>query len=502
METHSGIDKLKRILGAVVAVLVTAFLFSRSGMAREVHTSLGQKKPRTVLRVWDWWSPSTDEKFGKYFAATKQEFEALHPDVELVFQYVPFSQYEQKMAVALVGNSPPDVFQSSVAWAEGFYDRGMLKPLNSYLDSPQSKALPPELRLTRDRYLESAWRHNTKADGTVFGIPQILDANCLAWNLDLLKEAAQTNDEIRGMFAANTDGSPNYTHLKPDCIKDWEMFRRVTKKLTKTDPQGNVTQAGLALHAHGNGASVFMPWWAANGTSFQDSDGKKALFDSPEGVEATRFILDLYWKDKVSFPFRRQLDVDEVFNQGKSGCVVSGTWAGKYTRRNTDGKLRFDMTPFPPGPHGNGQATVAWGNMLVIPKRARQAELAWKYIQFICSKSGSLRLLKYLGQNSPRLDFYDTPEWGAMCRKYPDLTNIPAICASGKKLRHTQSAAVDYASQSTFETLLLHYPEIEQGKGAFPSLEVGVGKAAGGVNRVYERYNRQVAQWQRMEAGQ
>lgn len=499
MENQSGGDNLKRILGAVIAVAVAAFVFSRSGMAREVRASFGAKQNRTVLRIWDWWSPSTDEKFGKYFAATKREFEALHPDVEIVYQYVPFSQYEQKMAVALVGNTPPDVFQSSVAWAEGFYDRGMLMPLNGFLDAPKSKALPPELKLTRDRYLESSWRHNTKADGTVFGIPQILDANCLAWNLDILKEAAQTDDEIRGMFATNGDGTPNYLHLKADCIKDWAMFRRVAKKLTKTDAQGVVTQAGFALHAHGNGASVFMPWWAANGSNFQDSEGKRALFDSPAGVEGTRLILDLYWKDKVSFPFRRQLDVDEVFNQGKSACVASGTWAGKYTRRNTDGKLHFDMTPFPPGPRGSGQATVAWGNMLVIPKRARNAELAWEYIQFVCSKPGSLRLLKHLGQNSPRLDFYETPEWGEMCKQYPDLINIPAICASGKKLRHTQSAAVDYASQSTFETLLLHYPEIEQGKGAFPSVQAAVEKAAGGVNRVYDRYNKQVAQWRREE---
>ncbi len=500
MDAEERVKPITKMLGGVVAIMVAAFLFSRSGMAREVHTSFGAKQPRTVLRVWDWWSPSTDEKFGFYFEAVKREFEQLHPDVELVIQYVPFSQYEQKMATALVGNSPPDVFQSSVAWAEGFYDRGMLLPLNGFLASPESKALLPEQRLTQDRYLESAWKHNTTSDGTVFGIPQILDADCLAWNLDMLKEAAQTDPEIRSMFAQNPDGSPNYSHLKADGVKDWEMFRRVTKKLTKRDAQGNVTQAGFVLHAHGSGSSTFLSWWAANGTNLQNAEGTHTLFDSPEGVEAVRFVLDLYWKDNVSFPFRRQLSVDEVFNQGHSACVASGTWAGKYIRRNTENKIHFDMTPYPPGPHGNGQSTIAWGNMLVIPKRARQAKLAWEYIQFICSKSGSLRLLKYLGQNAPRKDFYETPEWGEECRRYPDLINIPAICASGKKRHHTQSQAVDYASQATFETLLLHYPEIEQGKGAYPSVKAGVEKAGEAVNKVYERYNRQVAEWKQREA--
>ena len=59
-------------------------------------------------------------------------FERQHPDVDLQFQFVPFGQYEQKMATALVGNSPPDVFQSSVYWAEGFYDRGMLPKAVAY----------------------------------------------------------------------------------------------------------------------------------------------------------------------------------------------------------------------------------------------------------------------------------------------------------------------------------------------------------------------------------
>src|SRR5215468_3772363 len=80
------------------------------------------QRHKTVLRVWDWWAPATSEKYAAYFDAVKRDFEAVHPNVEIELQYVPFEQYEQKMATALVGNSPPDVFQASVSWAEGFYD--------------------------------------------------------------------------------------------------------------------------------------------------------------------------------------------------------------------------------------------------------------------------------------------------------------------------------------------------------------------------------------------
>src|SRR5205823_3486787 len=152
----------------------------------------------------------------------------------------------------------------------------------------------------------------------------------------------------------------------------------------------------------------FMPWCAANGINFQDSAGTKALFAGPQGAQAFQFILDLYWKDRVTPPFRRQLTNDEVFNRGQVACAVNGTWSGKYIVRNTDGKMPFDFTPFPPGPMGHGPSTTAWGNMLVITSGTRKPALAWEYVKLISSLSGQLRILRLLQQNSPRLDFYQT----------------------------------------------------------------------------------------------
>jgi len=191
----------RRAGGALTALVVVAGLLgvlSRAGMTRDVMRGWfggHPERPRRVLRVWDWWAPSTNEKYARYFDELEADFERAHPDVDLRFQFVPFGQYEQKMATGLVGAQPPDVFQSSVYWAEGFYDRGMLQPLNRFLERDRlererrrrlGRPLDPGKLVAKEAFLESAWRHNTKPDGTVFGIPQILDANCLIWNLDIL----------------------------------------------------------------------------------------------------------------------------------------------------------------------------------------------------------------------------------------------------------------------------------------------------------------------------
>ncbi|NQU09563.1 sugar ABC transporter substrate-binding protein [bacterium] len=503
---------VRRLVWTLLALLLLAAVYARSGITRRFRESIAGRSPRATLYVWDWWTPSMSDAFARYFDEVERAFEQAHPGVDVVYRYVPFEQYEQKMATALVGQHPPDVFQCSVIWAEGFYDRGMLRPLNDYLDRDRrdrqrrqaaGQRVEPGGVIDRESFLATAWRHNTKPDGTVFGIPQILDANALIWNLDILERAAATDPEIRGMFERQPDGSVDWRRLRFEAVRDWDQFRRIARKLTVADDagrpardgRGDEVQTGFVIHAHGSGSYPFTPWLAANGGDFQDATGTRALFAGDAGSEAVQYVLDLYWNDQVSPAFRRQLTDAETFEQRRAACMIAGTWSGKYIVRNTEGWTHFDKTAFPPGPRGRGPATLTWGNMLVIPRRSAQPDLAWEYVKFITSLEGSLRLLRTTGQNSPRRDFYDTPEWQEQIRVKPYLHNVAAICASGRKLQHTQFNAIDHATRPVFETILLRYPDIATGRGPYPSVAAGLTAAAAAADRVYERYQRQVAEW-------
>ena len=92
----------------------------------------------------------------------------------------------------------------------------MLRPLDDLLE--QNRHAPPELQVTEERFLPSAWRHNHGEDGTVFGIPQIIDAQCLIWNLDILQEAAQTDEEFaRSLPAIQTAASTTHGFALTPC---------------------------------------------------------------------------------------------------------------------------------------------------------------------------------------------------------------------------------------------------------------------------------------------
>ena len=495
---------LKTIAWITLALLLTAGVFARAGMTRRWIEGIGVETERQELRVWDWWSASTNEEYGAYYAEIEKTFEAQHPDIDIVYQIVPFGNYVQKLSTAMVGDTPPDVFQSSVYWAEGFYQRGMLRPLDDLLAADNGllaagRASDSGNSLAAEQFLPTAWRHNHTVDKdgntVVFGIPQIIDASCIVWNLDILQQEAAADAELREMFARRPDGSIDYDRIRFDALRDWDHFRRIVDKLTIRGDEGNVERAGFVLSAYGSGAGAFSPWLAANGGRVQDEAGTKALFATPEGVETLEFLSRLYWVDKVSPPFRRQMTPAELFQERKVASVTAGTWSGKDITRNSLGWTHFGKTAFPPGPSGDGPRTVTWGNMLVITRRAENVDAAWAYLKFVCGLQGSVLRSKHLGYNGPRFDFYATDRWQEALAERPYLSNVKQICLVGEKLRHTEITAVDHQANPVFESVLLHYPEIVEGSGPYESVEAALKVAARNVDNVYARYHEQVDLW-------
>ena len=481
-----------------LALVLVGGVVARAGLTRRWVSGLGLTETRQVkLRVWDWGSASTNEKYGDYFGALEAEFEARNPDVDIVYQVVPFGNYVQKLSTAMVGDTPPDVFQSSVYWAEGFYHRGMLRPLDDLLDADPALQGTPAY-IGESAFLPSAWRHNhtvgESGSSVVFGIPRIIDASCLLWNLDILQEAAADDDELLALFQRHPDGAVDWARIRWDAIESWDHFRSLTRKLTVRDESGEVTQAGFLLSAS-SGAGLFSPWLAANGGRFQDAAGTRALFASPSGIEAVEFIARLYWVDRVCPPFRRQMTDSEMFKERRAAVVVAGTWSGKDITRDTMGWTHFGKTAFPPGPRGDGPSTVTWGNMLVITRRCENVDAAWRYVKFVGGLKGNVLRSRHLGYNGPRFDFYETDRWRQALQERPYLSNVEQICLSGDKLRHTEIIAVNHQANPIVESVLLHYPEIVDGRGPYPSVEVAMHRAAANVDNVYRRYNEQVERW-------
>ena len=427
------------------------------------------------LTVWDWWSPTSSDDYERYFGEIKEIFEQEHPGIRIRYQFVPFATYMQKLTTGYCGPNPPDVYQCSVSWAQTLWERGVLMELTDLV------ARTPELRM--EQFLEAAVRHN-QLDGHIYGIPIILDAECLVYNLDMFEKAGLPTD--------------------PYAIGTWDDLRRFAKALTRETEDGDKV-AGFGFAGFGSGLTLFGPMLFANGGQFWTDPPYRAVFNSQAGLEVLDFLRQLYYEDRVCPSFSPQLSVEAEFYSGRVAMVVGGTWSGKYIDRDTgsylgpghEGGLRYRMTNFPPGPSSatGKRSTMTWGNMMVISRGCEQPEAAWEYVKLVAGLEGCLLRLKHINQNAPRKDFYTLrredmpqawqdrgyPTWGEIVSVKPYLAMVPEICNSGAKAMHIERQSVDRAFRNAYETVMLaEQISDEQIRQVFD-------ETAAKVNRIYDR---------------
>ena len=75
------------LLYSTVIVIVTAAVVLRAGITQDILGNLAYGGPQrpVQLRIWDWWSPATNEEYGNYFDAVEKLFEDRYPNIDIVY---------------------------------------------------------------------------------------------------------------------------------------------------------------------------------------------------------------------------------------------------------------------------------------------------------------------------------------------------------------------------------------------------------------------------------
>jgi len=116
-------------------------------------------------------------------------------------------------------------------------------------------------------------------DGTIYGIPYFGDWPAMFYNADMYKEAGIS---------------------RPPAT--WDELVDTARKLTKRDAAGSVAVSGFFVRKSGAQLGTFEKWYpffAANGGRLFDAGMTKSIFNSPEGVQALQFYVDLMYTHKV-----------------------------------------------------------------------------------------------------------------------------------------------------------------------------------------------------------
>lgn len=168
----------------------------------------------------------------------------------------------------------------------------------------------------------------------------------------------------------------------PDATWTWNDLYDAAKKLTKPDK----SQYGFLAAMHNQ--EGFYNFIYQNGGSVITQD-KKSGYDDPKTIEAMEFYVKMV-KDGLSPQIFADAERAEVIQNGLCAMGLFGSWnlsgftANEYMTKN------FDVTVLPASPSG-GRASIFNGLGYAIAPNTKNADAAWKWIEYLGSKEGQLR---------------------------------------------------------------------------------------------------------------
>lgn len=279
------------------------------------------------------------------------DFEAANPDIDLEVTYVPWGDLSTKLATSFAGGVAPDVFMHGQAATAGFASAEQVEPLDSYIATMSDAA---DFGVTLDA-------------GVYFGKRYMMPIFGSGW---LLMYRADQFKEV-GL-------DPN----KPPTT--WEELRDAAKKLTIWQG-GRLVREGLDLPSTGvNPPQIWACLLWQNGGDFFNEDFTKCTFNSPEGVEALQFIVDLIHKDKTT-------DTSINMGQGNIPAIATGEVAmlfavpGDCAAVKTYAPDVYKEVRIAPPLVRKKQVALYAFNGFFMSKSSKHKPEAWRTIQYFSS---------------------------------------------------------------------------------------------------------------------
>ncbi|HHY65439.1 MAG TPA: sugar ABC transporter substrate-binding protein [Clostridiaceae bacterium] len=286
------------------------------------------------------------------FEKMAQEFTAANPDIKIEIQLNGWSDYWTALDAAATAGTLPDTFWMHSNNFYRYASNEMMMPLDSYIASSDKIDLKnyPE-------GLVSMYNFN----GKQWCIPKDFDTIGLWYNKTMFDEAGLAY---------------------PDETWTWDDLYEAAKKLTKPDG----SQYGFLAAMHNQ--EGFYNFIYQNGGTVITPD-KKSGYDDPKTIEAME-----YWVKFVKEGLSPQIFGDPerapAMENGLCAMGFFGSWnlsgfaANEYMSKN------FDVTVLPASPSG-GRASIYNGLGYAIAPNTKNADAAWRWVEYLASKEGQLR---------------------------------------------------------------------------------------------------------------
>jgi multiple sugar transport system substrate-binding protein len=300
-------------------------------------------------------------------------FNAAHEDMEVDIVPVDWDLMYDKITTAIAGGAPPELCVIGTRWLLEFMDIDAVEEVTKYVSKDTLDNISPGAM-------------EAKLGGKLMGLPVAAGARIMAYNADITKKVPKTMEELRAE-AKRLHNPPNvYGLIMPG------------KKHTE------LTDFAYYLYAAGGDFFETRP----------DGSFGKCAINSPAGVKALEFMVQLATKDKViqeGYLGLDRTDSHPLFYIGKYAYVFIGAWVeSAYKQAGGEFDLRYaQIPPF----QGQKQTSLIITDSIAIFKDAKNKEAAGKF-----------------------LDFFYKDEWKA---RFDEMIGFPPVTISAGKLPQFQT---------------------------------------------------------------
>jgi multiple sugar transport system substrate-binding protein len=287
---------------------------------------------------------------GSEGAATKKavaDFEKANPNIHvdiLTLSPTANNAYQQLTQRFIAGSSTPDVATADVIWPATFAKSNWIMPLERF-NPDSSKFFPGQV---------AAGKYN----GKLYAIPWFINAEGIYYRKDLTTSPPKSAEELTA--AAKAAMSKN-SSIKVGLAYEGAKY------------EGAVT--AFLDFAGGFGGSL-------------DLD----RINSPENVKALTYMRDVIYTDKISpqsVTSWQESDVQQAYLGGQAAFAMN--WPYIFSLAEASGsslKGKTGWIPFPAG--SNTPKAALGGDALVINAKSKNADAAWKFIQFLSNDSAQI----------------------------------------------------------------------------------------------------------------
>lgn len=333
---------------ALFFVLLLALLGSAAASAQDQPITL-----RYTLWI------AADSPQVALFNELAAEYMAEHPNVTVVFESIPFGDYQSDVTLQLAGNNPPDAGWIVEGAARSWVESGVLADLGPALRGDEAYNF--------EDFSESALDLWTEEDA-VYGVPFSTSPFIVLYNRDLFEAA----------------GTPAPDALIAEGEWTWENLAAAARVIAENTDAYGFQSNDAALYT-GNFWTTLVPILRGFGGDAWSEDDI-CQFNTPESVAGLQFIHNMIFADQSMVPPGAEVD----FYAGGAGMTL-----GQLSRVNrlADASFEWSIAPLPAGPAGY-QSVIGQAAMVVF-NNSQNRETAIDFVRFMTTETNVARIAQF-----------------------------------------------------------------------------------------------------------